>query len=487
MVKPILALRFRDTTPDIDTITEHRSVVGIYGTVAWGWWKKAFEEVDTDAISSRIAAIGEIDVILIDPSTERAFVSSCGSFLKPNAAPINLIPAYYRDHVQDIAGVFILGAIAETEYDDQLASEMGEQTLLWVGEVSDPAFQHAATVADAAGKTCVLQLSDIHFGDDYGFRRQDEDTDIGDGRLSLTECLVADLERLNVKDKIAAIVVTGDFVTKGRWDHAIRQNALKEFEILRSCLDLKPEQIIAVAGNHDVVRYPNPDEVNVTENVVEKQTDYDHEIPFRHFLNQLVGRDVKESLNYTRRVRLDEVDLDVCVLNSCTITATKWTEYGYVGRNGLYAIAEMEKQPIEKPTFRFLALHHHLLPVADVEVLNSKGVTLAIDASKILSAAQSAGINVAIHGHQHKPKIALYQNIGLNGCETCSPIHVVASGSSGARNDRLPPGERNNYCLFQLKPDHIELWIRELRLDGDQGAEVYAGILATVPIKPGTH
>lgn len=487
MVKSVLALRFRDTTPGIDTITEHRSVVGTSGAVAWGWWKKAFEEADIDAISSRIAASGEIDVILIDPSTERAFVSACGSFLKPSDAPLDLIPAYYRDHVQDIAGVFILGAIAETEYDAQLASEMGEQTSLWVGEVSDPAFKHAPTEADASGKTCVLQLSDIHFGDDYGFRRQDEDIDIGDGRLSLTECIVADLERLNLKDKVAAVIVTGDFVTQGRWSHAIRQNALKEFEALRSCLDLKPEQIIAVAGNHDVVRYPNPDEINITANAVEQQTDYDHEIPFRHFLNELVGRDVKASLNYTRRVRLDEVDLDVCVLNSCTIAATNWTEYGYVGRNGLYAIAELEKQPIAKPTFRFLALHHHLLPVADVEVLNSKGVTLAIDASKILSAAQSAKINVAIHGHQHKPKIALYQNIGLNGSETHSPIHVVASGSSGARNDRLPPGERNNYCLFQLKPDSIEIWIRELRLDGHQGAEVFSGTLATVPIMPDTH
>ena len=64
--------------------------------------------------------------------------------------------------------------------------------------------------------------------------------------------------------------------------------------------------------------------------------------------------------------------------------------------------------PIERPTFRFIALHHHLLPVGEVEAPASDGVTLALDASVILAEAQAAGVHVALHGHQHKAKLASY-------------------------------------------------------------------------------
>jgi hypothetical protein len=61
---------------------------------------------------------------------------------------------------------------------------------------------------------------------------------------------------------------------------------------------------------------------------------------------------------------------------------------------------------------------------------------------------------------------------------------VVANGSTGARNNRLPPGERNTYCLFRLAANELEMWIRELRLDGVVGAELFRGKLATSPTLP---
>jgi hypothetical protein len=212
------------------------------------------------------------------------------------------------------------------------------------------------------------------------------------------------------------------------------------------------------------------------------QTTYEHETHFRLFVDQLIGRDWKESLNYVRRIHLGEADLDVCVVNSCTIAATEWTEYGYVGKGGLDAIADLGRQPFERPTFRFLALHHHLLPVAGVEALKSRGVTLTLDASDILTASQRSGVHVALHGHQHKAKIARYQSLGLNGEPTNEPVYVVANGSAGAKNDRLPAGELNTYCLFRLNPEGIDLWIRELRLDGRAGTEIFRGSLSAPPI-----
>jgi hypothetical protein len=81
--------------------------------------------------------------------------------------------------------------------------------------------------------------------------------------------------------------------------------------------------------------------------------------------------------------------------------------------------------PIERPTFRFMALHHHLLPVAEVEAPASEGVTLALDASLILAEAQAAGVHVALHGHQHKAKLATYMDIPFAGVAPSNPIHIA--------------------------------------------------------------
>jgi 3',5'-cyclic AMP phosphodiesterase CpdA len=297
----------------------------------------------------------------------------------------------------------------------------------------------------------------------------------------VSDSLVTDLERLGVKGEIAVILVSGDFMTGGDWNDRARRAALAEFAALRDALELQKDQIVAVPGNHDIVRYPDDRQIDVPDIAVGKQANYQHEREFRTFVDELGDRNWRESLNYVRRVRLNGVDLLLCIMNSCTITATQWTEYGFVGPNGLDALRELAKQKINRPTFRFLALHHHLLPVADVEAPQSRGVTLTLDASAILSEAQKAGVHVVLHGHQHKPKIAVYQDLPLMGGASGEPIHVVANGSTGAKGTRLPYGERNTYCLFRLGVQGAELWIRELRLDGQLGAELFHGMLPMYP------
>jgi predicted phosphodiesterase len=374
MAAPAIALRFRDTTPGIDTVVEHRALLMRTGSVGWGWWKKTFEVDQAEGIASLLAKTGDLEILIMDRSTERAFLCRCVGFSSPSEANAEAVPVYYRDHIDVTAGVFTLKSIDDVEYDTALADLLGDQTFMWVGSQTDPALSHVAKAAEAPGRTCVLHLSDLHFGSDYGFRRQGEVLALGDTRKTLTDCIVADLERLGLSDEVAAIIVTGDFMTHGNYEDEHRRAALAEFEALRGCLALSREQLIPVPGNHDVVRYPEGVKIDVRENAIDRQARYEHETHFRTFVEHLVGRDWKASLNYVRRVRLGEADLDMCVVNSCTIAATEWTEYGYVGKSGLDAIADLCEQPIERPTFRFLALHHHLLPVANVEALKSRAL-----------------------------------------------------------------------------------------------------------------
>ncbi len=453
-----------------------------HGLVAWGWWKKTFEPDQAQKIMQSFAVNGELHISLLDHSTGRQFLCRCVAFCQPKDVDRELVPAYYRGHSNMTAGFFMMSSIEDTEFDQSLADGIDDLTFLWAGELADPSLGHVAEPAQALGRTCILHLSDLHFGGDYGFRLQGEDVPIGDPRKTLTDCIYSDLGRLGMADKIAAVIVTGDFMTHGSFEANARTAALDEFAALRDRLGLERDQIIALPGNHDVVRYPQGAAIDVRENAVSMQTRYDHETEFRTFVDELVGRDWKASLNYSRRIQLGPVDLDICVVNSCTIAATEWTEYGYVGRSGIEAIEDLGAKAVERPTFRFLALHHHLLPVASVEALKSKGVTLTLDASDILATAQRSKVHVALHGHQHKPKIAMYQSLGINGEPTRDAIYVVANGSTGAKHGRLPAGERNTYGLLELTEVGIHLWIRELRLDGEPGTQTFAGPLPTHPI-----
>jgi 3',5'-cyclic AMP phosphodiesterase CpdA len=480
MAASVIVLRFRDTTPGVDTITAHVELINRYGAVWWGWWRK-----ETENATAHDVPDGPLEVLLTDRSTHRMFRASCERF-SARGAEIDpqQVPEYYRHHMGEIEGYFRLTRIEEIAYDEQLADRLGERTMMQMGEVGAGPAEHLASAAHARDRSSLLHLSDLHFGADYGFLMQGERAEIGDGRHTLTECIVADLDRIGLTNDVAALIVTGDFVTRGDWNDRARGAALREFSSLREALGLTQHQLVAVPGNHDIVRYPEGADIDIRELAVAGQTNLQHEREFRTFADELIDRNWRESLNYVRQISLGTVDIQVCVLNSCTITATKWREYGYVGTGGIDAIRTLAQMPIERPTFRFIALHHHLLPVAQVETPASQGVTLALDASVILEKAQAAGVHVALHGHQHKAKLATYMTLPFTGTTPGNPIHVVSNGSVSAAVGRLPNGENNSYCVFTVEGRKLRLRMRELRTSNQLGAELFDHILQVSPHTP---
>jgi len=216
------------------------------------------------------------------------------------------------------------------------------------------------------------------------------------------------------------------------------------------------------------------------------QTRYKHENDYRLFMEELTGRSWKEPLHYYRTFRATEFDLVVAALNSCTITATEWTEYGYVGDLGVSVLAEVGAMPIKKPTFRLISLHHHVVPVNKVEAPYSKGVSLTLDAVDILDAGQRAGFHFLFHGHQHLPRVSRYgriPSIGEVDVPTAEMI-IVSGGSAGAVASRLPGSERNTYTVLSLGSKSVQLVMRELRTDGKSGATLYDLPLDVAPAMP---
>jgi hypothetical protein len=488
MDTPRVALRFREITPNIDTISEHRKIKDSEGAVWWGWWRKEFEP-DHHNLFADLASKGGGYVLLVDRQTERCFEAHYLQAIANNNDAVDLrrIPAYYREQKANVSGWFLLDEIKDINYRSDIATRLGQSTLLILdGSEKLAADDHADLDSTPMKRPGILHLSDLHFGDDYSFLQPDVMPVIGEQRHKLTKSLVEDLERADLLKSIGLLLVTGDFTTQGDWSDLTRNRILQEFESLRKALELPRDCVMAIPGNHDIIRYKEGEKVDVSAIAAAKQTTYHHERDYRTFLEELTGRGWREPLNYYRKFRHADFELVIAALNSCTITATEWTEYGYVGELGVSVLNEVGRMKVQKPTFRLMALHHHVVPVYKVEAPNKKGVSLTLDAVDILDAGQRAGFHFLVHGHQHLARISKYARVPRKeeAGQDRRDIYIISGGSSGAIVGRLPGSERNTYSLILPKLDTTHLIMRELRTDAQPGAVLYDCKLEVEPLQP---
>ncbi|HEV7377903.1 MAG TPA: metallophosphoesterase [Pyrinomonadaceae bacterium] len=505
MDAPRLALRFREITPHVDTIYEHRKILEGSGAVWWGWWRKDFEP-EHKTFLARLVREGEGHALLLDRNTRRCFSAHYLRIAGSNAAGVNeeRVPPYYRGEMHNVSGWFLLDRIDQIEFQEDIAARFGQSTLLKLEAPARKAKSMSSAMAEpsvADGSTsrrrrrtgpvpmprsAILHLSDLHFGKDYSFLPQGTRTKIGETRKTLTYCLTEDLRRVGLLGNVGLLLVTGDFTTQGDWSDLTRQQILREFKELTSALDITEDQIIAIPGNHDIIRYKPDEKFNADAFASAEQTRYQHETYYRTFLEELTGRSWKEPLQYHQVYRHTEFDLVVVALNSCTITATEWTEYGYVGDLGVSVLDAVGKMSISRPTYRLMSLHHHVVPVNKVEAPNSKGVSLTLDAIDILDAGQRSGFHFLVHGHQHLTRVSKYgrlPRLSEGGTEP-GELFIISGGSAGAVHDRLPGAERNTYTVLTLGKGDAQLTTRELRTDAKAGATLYDCYLPVSPVVP---
>ena len=360
-------LRFRNPSPTVDTVDEHRRIIQDGGTVWWGWWKKDAEELPTALIES----IGEAGctILLIDRSTLTCCRARCvkamlSSQKRPNA---NHVPRYYRRILNDIPAWFLLSSIESIDYPEDLARKIGDRTILALGGAAPAASVANFETIKAHDRDTVLHLSDLHFGKDHGFLPPGLKTDPFEQRKTLVDSLLADLERCEADTRIGVIVVTGDVTTQGDWADETMYPIVEELRRLTERLRLDARHIVLVPGNHDIIRYvAGATGVKAT---IDHMKDYKHERDFRYFSDLLTGRFLRGSLHKVFSIELAKSTLQLCALNSCSIAGFDgWTEYGFVGEGGVDTLRELAAAPVTRPSYRAIALHHHLLPVSKVSV-----------------------------------------------------------------------------------------------------------------------
>jgi len=481
-------IRFRDVE-GAHAVSSHNKLLESNGRVFWGLWLKQFEN-ERD-ITRRLAELGaSLEQIYIADTSQKAnptiYVATVSRvIIDSDNCAINpeRVPNYYRNRIADVPIWFELSSkLIRLDVDDKLFAVLGVPTIYFLdyekGKVSNIEPQREFDKARNDSAQYILHLTDIHLGEDHGFRqpgpaRLRTDTT---NHLTLAEALRKDLIGIGAAGKVAAIVISGDVVTRGGWERTYRfgnseilgsQAAQLFLENLSEALDVPPEWFFMVPGNHDIVRQ-KPTEAAATEFLL----NYKHENGFRVLREEFCGIYKLAPLNYVVKLEIGKRKLLLGLLNSAYLNdQVGFNDYGFVGDD-----AESVFQIMAGATdfSKILVLHHHVLPVYEREVLaKDNAISLTLDAANIMRRAQEVGVEFVLHGHQHFAKMMNFASWSSEMDKHLRPmdrkIRVVAGGSAGVKAERLPGGESNTYGLLDLSQADGDFRLRRIYSAGRLG------------------
>jgi 3',5'-cyclic AMP phosphodiesterase CpdA len=437
-----LVLRFSNF--ETDTIEEHRMILRDNGRVWWAWWKKLHEPFPADELEKtthELRAKGRLPIGLVDRATAKFFIADCvdvkfepSGALLPSPVP-ELTPEYYSD--RRFQTWFCFDSISQVEVGEWEPRfgpvPVGDETLFYgedKGGIDDPACYRT----DGVG---ILHISDLHFGDDFGYPQ-------GKSMSITTQSRLEDVLKIGVPTKPAAIVISGDITTKG--DNAGFMNAREFVKALLEKFELSPKNLVIVPGNHDIL-VDSP----------EATRDYSNEQQYRDFLN-LVYSDDGLDLERIQWIKdANGVNYVFSLVNSSRPRNPKNMDYGYVGLDRSQPLLEtahnLRKTLVGQQVVSALVLHHHVLPAAMVEEPErDRPISLSLDAGELVSLCHKYEVDVVLHGHQHLPFVGYTGRvIECGGFADAphlpgAPLWVLASGSTGAKGNRL--GDEMRYNSF---------------------------------------
>lgn len=459
-VRTIL-LRFRDIIEE--TIPQHQRLIQEGGSVWWGWWRKPDEPRrlgELSELAELMARRNSIQIGLYDrsrPAYYKAVLTSCefseAGELIPSPKP-DRTPKYYRK--TELPAWFELSHIEPLSPDGFGGTfgpaPVGEWTFYPVNG-DHPSTAQSPQWIRVEGNT-IVHVSDLHFGADHGF-----DGAPGPGVRSLESILEDDISRL--VDQPSVLVVSGDTTSRGDATHLF--NTGKPFLTgLCAALDLTPQQVVIVPGNHDIPLHLF-------------RATYDHEAAFMTFLNDFYGRPT-EQMRLQRYSLGNGRNVEILTINSVKLRDEHSANYGWVDWRACEAFLAAEARPREG-TLRIAVVHHHLAPAVREEPLPdsdypSASVSVTLNAAAVIEGLQQYGFHLVLHGHQHVPAVTKVARgwvpdgtlavSGLGG-----GIFVVAAGSAGAAAGRIQGGIReNSYGLLQIDEESVRLRVRQFNESG---------------------
>src|SRR5262245_12610984 len=204
-----LILRFSDF--GFDSIREHQGILLDSGYVYWGWWKKNGLDLDleTDLLAISVPLLAGA-FSRSRPDTFYIFRLAAIS-CEPSGTPLpspepERTPEYYRS--KSCAAWFRIDEMRPVTEADFIKNfgpvPVGERTLFIRTDLKAEDIGQVPSVETDAN--VVLHLSDIHFGEDFGYPDRS-----GLGDYSLVDRLTTDVQKLNVS--VGLVIISGDLLT----------------------------------------------------------------------------------------------------------------------------------------------------------------------------------------------------------------------------------------------------------------------------------
>ncbi|MET3982002.1 putative MPP superfamily phosphohydrolase [Mucilaginibacter sp. UYP25] len=453
-MEPIL-LRYRDTS-DLDTIAEHQKLITKSGHVWWGWWKKESEPDRTEIIRKIAAAPAHYSFYIFDRSTTKFFKAhiielSDGTVSRISTPEKDHTPTYYQD--EQLPLWLKLTKLSEIGRDEflKIFKVIPDQNYSFFTKEDINADVAATTVV---GKQFVnlksdyiLHLSDIHFGDDFGFPRNPEP-----GKQPLADIIVNTI-RNDLKVQLGLLIVSGDITSRGVSDILVT-DGLEFLEKLCTELNLKREEVIIIPGNHDIP----------LQKVDMK--DYHHEKLYRNFLQLFYGKSTDlfglESFRFPCGLTAD-----IMRMHSVKLRKEKESNYGYA-EWPLYDSLLNNHPPVSD--LKIAVIHHHLVSASIEEVLDPDypfgSISVTIDSGRIIDGLQKFGFKIVLNGHQHIPgitRISRGQKTDTNEIliNDESMLTILSAGSAGAKKERLAEEMPfNSFSIYKISPETIDIEVK---------------------------
>jgi len=446
-----LLLRFRDTD-NLDTISEHQKLIDKYGYTWWGWWKKDSEPDRTDIINDITNNLKNNRFFLFDRSSERFFFISVLELSFKNNEKIltpesEKTPSYYNKEnlslwlkldkfesipFSDFLGIFDL--IPSYDYTFYTRIDIAKE----IAELK------AKNKRIKLRSDYILHLSDIHFGDDYGFPAAPRPN-----KRPLLN-IISDFVHNELKEKVGLLIVSGDITSRGDGNVLLNQG-LTFLNDLCDVLKINKEAVIIIPGNHDIPLQ--------NANFI----DYNHENTFRIFLEQFYGVK-KEPFGLDFFEFPCGKKVDILRIHSVKLRKKEESNYGYVDwfhYKNLLAAHKLDGD------IKIAVIHHHLVSMQIEETLDPNytyaSISVTIDSGRVIEGLQKNGFDFVLNGHQHIPGITkvtrgVINDANLVDINDRKQLTILSAGSAGVKDERFSEEMKyNSFSVYLMKQNSLKI------------------------------
>ncbi len=503
-----IVLRFRDLAVS-DTIKEHMDIIkNIDDYCWWGWWNKPQEKLPCDIFAelNGRAKKGGLNIFLFDSGNRKIYLAQCTEIkFSTDTEKIELseeeqkkIPNYYRTQkylawfkfvkIEGVDGFpldkysyinvpdfFVDNKNSFSAFNDKKICSLDElyfqQRTIWfirdfkVGDsekeinlmsernVTPENYDEYFSQLDTDS---ILWLTDLHFSDShhaYGHSDISED--------SLSTLLHDQITNLEIEIP-SAIIVSGDLTftaTESEFSNA--EGFLRK---VNSFYGIDPYKLSVCPGNHDFSFLNTSTNIQpVTDSCSKSYKDFYRNVfncvPSKHFSS--IRRFLTKSLIPIEIISINSVSLQqiqVCEENEKgqKTVLHNFTGLGYVGMDQIREVESELKKTNKSNAVRILVLHHHILPVLEVEEPKiDTSYSMILDAGAVNDFIFRNKISVVLHGHSHKHS---YRRIGSEPDSSESfDCNVVGLGSTGASEKDLSEGDPNMFGILSFKEKNLSI------------------------------